>query len=483
MVYYYRSKECEENIMEEKKELNPVVQEEEKRLTLNKWVQGIVHYKWWVIGATLTSGVAGALGTQFGLNSITEKLTAGYTYNLATITDEDNVERFVDGTLFNYASVVSKGNMESIKASNEQFNKIDINKIVNNSAISVVRNVDYKTDSSNNVVPESRTVSYTITAKAKFFPSKEVGKEFIEALILSPKTSSSLAIARYSVTSYVSTNFSELSYSEKVGALQSQQRVIASTYENLEDKFGGYVIGNANGQTLAQISSDFNSVASKVSVLANAFYANGYVDYVSGQESQRILEIKAEAEANVKALESKQNELDVAKDLLKTMQSATVISTLQSESEYSKELIKLKNQITALSNEIDSMVKDLHWAGYYPNSEGVWEFNDFDEHNACYQLTNLDATWVSKNAAYGEELAAAASSLIVERSKATDSFKYMYDRYNNGVSILNSGYVEVKSSISWVIGFAVGLILGFLVTSFITGEIEVNGKKKEKESK
>ena len=39
--------------MEEKKELTPVVQEEEKRLTLNKWVQGIVHYKWWVIGATL----------------------------------------------------------------------------------------------------------------------------------------------------------------------------------------------------------------------------------------------------------------------------------------------------------------------------------------------------------------------------------------------------------------------------------------------
>ena len=59
----------------------------------------------------------------------------------------------------------------------------------------------------------------------------------------------------------------------------------------------------------------------------------------------------------------------------------------------------------------------------------------------------------------------------------------MYNHYNNGVSILNSGYVEVKSSISWVIGFAVGLILGFLVTSFITGEIEVNYQKKEKESK
>lgn len=469
--------------MEEKKELTPVVQEEEKRLTLNKWVQGIVHYKWWVIGATLGLGVAGALGTQFGLNSITEKLTAGYTYNLATITDEDNVERFVDGTLFNYASIVSKANMESIKANNEQFKKIDINKIVKNSAISVVRNVDYKTDSSNNVVPESRTVTYTITAKAKFFPSKEIGKEFIEALIYSPKQSSSNAIARYNVTSYINESLATLSYSKRVEALKLQQETIASTYEDLEEKFGGYVIGNEKGQTIAQISSDFNSVASTVSVLTNSFYANGYVDYVSGQEAARISEIKAEAEANVKKLESKQNELDVAKDLLKTMQSATVISTLQSESEYAKELIKLKNQIVALSNEIDGMVKDLHWAGYYQNNEGEWEFNDYDDRNACFQLTTLDPTWVANNAQYGEDLNAAATSLENERAEATESFKYMYNHYNNGVSVLNSGYVEVKSSISWVIGFAVGLILGFLVTSFITGEIEVNYQKKEKESK
>ena len=469
--------------MEEKKELTPVVQEEEKRLTLNKWVQGIVHYKWWVIGATLGLGVAGALGTQFGLNSITEKLTAGYTYNLATITDEDNVERFVDGTLFNYASIVSKANMESIKASNEQFKKIDINKIVKNSAISVIRNVDYKTDSSNNVVPESRTVTYTITAKAKFFPSKEVGKEFIEALIYSPKQSSSNAIARYNVTSYFSESLASQSYSKRVEALKLQQEAIASIYEDLEEKFGGYVIGNEQGQTIAQISSDFNSVASTVSMLTNSFYANGYVDYVSGQEATRINEIKAEAEANIKKLESKQSELDVAKDLLKTMQSATVISTLQSESEYAKELIKLKNQIVSLSNEIDSMVKDLHWAGYFENAEGEWEFDVSDERNACYQLTTLDPTWVANNTQYGENLNSAATSLEIERAEATESFKYMYNHYNNGVSVLNSGYVEVKSSISWVIGFAVGLILGFLVTSFITGEIEVNYQKKEKESK
>ena len=466
--------------MEEQKELIVNEQKEEvKRLTFQKWLKGIAHYKWWVIGGTLVLGVAGALGTEFGVNRITEKLTADYAYNLATITDEDNVERFVDGSLFNYSNVVSKGNMEAVKLSDEQFKKIDVDKIVKNSTITVTREVNYKTDSNGNVVANSRTVSYTITAKAKYFPSKEVGKKFVEALIYSPKTSSSLAIERYSVTSYITTTFSELSYPEKVGALQSQQKVIASTYQNLEEKFGGYVIGNGNGETLAQIISDFNSKSNKVGILANAFYANGYVDYVAGQESQRILAIKEEAEANIKALESKQNELDVAKDLLKTMQSATMISTLESESEYSKELIKLKNQIVALSNEIDGLVKDLHWAGYFANAEGEWVFDNTDTHNACYQLSTLDTTWVEKNTAYGEELAAAASSLIAERSEATDSFKYMYNHYNNGVAVFNSGYVQVKGNIAWPIGLVVGLILGFVISSIVTGQVEVYYKKEE----
>ena len=471
--------------MEEQKDL--IVeekQEEVKRLTFQKWIKGIAHYKWWVIGGTLVLGVAGALGTQFGVNQITEKLTADYAYNLATITDEDNAERFVDGTLFNYAAIVSKSNMEAVKASDPEFAKINIEKIVKNSAITVNRNVDYKTDKNGNVVPESRTVTFTITAKAKYFSNKETGKKFVEALIYSPKSSSSAAIARYQVTSYISEGFNNLSYSKKVDALQSQFKAIATAYESLDDRFGSNIIGNEKGQTLAQISSDFATGSSNINVLASAFYANGYVDYEAGQTAERILQIKEEAKANVKTLESKQNELDVAKDLLKTMQSATMISTLESESEYSKELIKLKNQIVSLSNEIDVMIKDLHWAGYFLNADDEWEFDSTDTHNACYQLTTLDTNWVSKNAQFGEDLLASAQALEAERNEATQSFRYVYNHYNNGVSVFNSGYVEVKGNVSWAIGLAVGLILGFVITSFVTGEVEVNYKKKEvKESK
>ena len=172
--------------------------------------------------------------------------------------------------------------------------------------------------------------------------------------------------------------------------------------------------------------------------------------------------------------------MEVAKDLLKTMQSATMISTLDSESEYSKELIKLKNQITNLSGELDSMIKDLHWAGYFANSDGEWAFDNTDTHNACYQLTTLDTTWVEKNAAFAEELSAAANSLENEKNEASESFKFMFNHYNNGVSVFNTGYVEVKGNVAWPIGLVVGLILGFVISSLITGEVEVYKKEEKK---
>ncbi len=467
--------------MEENKQLAPE-NLEEKKLTLNKWVKGIVHYKWWVIGATLGLGIVGALGTQIGLNRMTEKFTANYSYNLATITDEEGVERFVDGTLFNYASIVSKENMEAVKAENEDFSSINVDNLVKNNAISVSRTIDYKTDSSGNVLASSKIVTYNITARAKFFPSKNVGKDFIQALIYSPKESSSTAIARFNVTNHISSLFPSLSYNKKVNAIRLQDKAISSIYETLEDKFGGYVIVSELGDTLAQVSSDFAS-NTKAELLASSLYANGYVDYVSGSEEERIAQIKEEAEASIKTLESKQNELNVAKELLQTMQSATMISTLQSESEYSKELIKLKNQIASLSSEIDGMIKDLHWAGYYLNSDDEYVFDSADTKNACYQLSTLDSDWVTNNTDFNISLAAVASALEAERQEATAVFRYLYNHYNNGVSVLNSGYVQVKGNISWVIGLAFGLIVGFLVTSFVTGEVEVNYVKKEKESK
>ena len=469
---------------EEKKELAPKSEETSNKLTFNAWLKGIVHYKFWVIGGTLALGLIGALGVQFGVNPITEKLHAEYNYNLATITDEDGIERFVDGTVFNYAGIASRATLEQIKQSDEDFKNINTEKLFKSSAITVSKSIDYKTDSTGATIPGSKVVKYSVEAVAKYFPSKEIGRKFIERMIYYPQTVSSQAIARYNVTSYLGNDFANKSYSKKVSALLQQYNGISAIYSSLDDTFGGYVIGNSKGETLDQITADFVSSNSNVQLLANSFYANSFVDYVAGEENARIAEIKHEADANALLLRSKQNELEINMDLLNAMQTTNV--STQTESEYAKEIIRLKNSVSALSKEIDQLMKDLHWAGYYLNeSTGNYEFKDSDTNNACYKLAHVSeqADWVARNTAFNNDLMSSSESLLNERDEATTTFRHLYSHYKNSVSVYNSGYINVTGSIHWAIGLVGGLILGFLLTSFVTGEVEVNYKKKEKESK
>ena len=127
------------------------------------------------------------------------------------------------------------------------------------------------------------------------------------------------------------------------------------------------------------------------------------------------------------------------------------------------------------------MIKDLNWAGFFLNDQNEYVFDATDTNNACYQLTEKDPTWVANNDAYALALADGRNQLENERQEATSVFKFLYTHYNNGASILGTGRVQVKGSVNWVIGLVCGLVIGFALSTFVTGELELNGKGKKKE--
>ena len=472
--------------MSEEKNSNVVViqdngEKKTNKLTGEKWIKGIVKHKWCVIGTTLITGVICFAGVNWGVNALTEKLNASYTYNLATEVDENNVERYVNGKLFDYASVVSRTRMQAIKDSDEEFKRINIDKIIKNNAISVTRNVNFDTDANDKNVTSTKTISYTINAKARFFPNKEVGKRFIEKLIYLPLQDSTDSINSYNVTSFITASFDELSYLDKVNLLEKQYNEINTTYLELDEKFGGHVSANTDGQTLNQLYSDFIYSNSNVLTLVNSLYAHGYVDYEAGHENERIAEIKANADALVVSLKAKTKELKTLNELMERLQNITTISTVEEESELIKEIIKIKGEIVDASNEITGLIKVLNWSGYYENAEGEYVFDDTDTKNACYQLKTLDPTWVANNAKYANDITASASALEIERNEATQVFRYVYIFFNNGLSILNSGYVELKGSVHWSIGLIGGLLLGFVASSLIMAEYTISKEKQESE--
>ena len=465
--------------MSEKQNSNVIVvqdNEEKKvrRLTWASYIKGICTHKWWVVGATVLTGFVGFAGVHWGINSMRETLAVSYSYKLATEVGDDKTERFVNGEVFDYSSVVTKKAFEYVKSDDSVFKDLDIDALYNKGAISVTRNInaDYENE-----------ITYTLSAKAKSFKNVEIGRKFMLALVNYPLAQSTAAIDSYSITSTISDDFEELPYVNKAAALQKQYAAINDNYTKLETKFGASVAVDSSGKTLTQSINDFKAKASDVPNLVGSMYSNGYVDYVEGKENERIAQIKSDAEATIVSLESKKDQKQTKIDLLTSMQSATIVSTLTSESEYVKEMISLKNQIEAISDEIRDLTLNLNWAGYFENeTTHKYEFDDTDETNACYHLAHVStlADWVKANKAFNEEMLLSAKNLKSELTSANNAFHYVYG-VNNAITIWGSGSVSLVNSIPWAIGLIGGLILGFVVSSLITGEIEGTKRLKEEE--
>lgn len=475
--------------MEEKK--NVIIFQDESGKKTSKWSwekcgRGIKRHKWWVIGTTIVVGALGLLANEFVLNRQTQKLNARYIYNLATEVDEKTgVERYIDGSLFNYASVISKTNLEDVKKSNDAFAKINVAKIVKENAINITKEINYQFDENDKPIKETRTVEYTISAKAKYFPTKEVGKEFIEAVISSPVASSSKAIKNYSVTSYIDEDFSSLTLSQKVRLLKSQHKAIEDTFEKLEKKFSASAIGNENGDSINKLFVNFktqNSTGSstKVDSLMGALYANSYVDYKEGKEAEIAARIDALCKSYAQVYSSKQSDLNSLKSSLTALSSTSLIQTVTDGSEYLDTIIKLNEQILLLEDEIEDVVKVLNYGGYYLNSDGVFVFDNTDTTNAIYHLNHLTPEWVNGCKAFVEDLQSTTTSLQADCEKTTAIYRYSYENYQNSVTIQETGSVQVKGGITMFVGLAAGLVLGFAVSTFVVTAIEVYKKEEEK---
>ena len=475
--------------MEEKK--NVIIFQDESGKKTSKWSwekcgRGIKRHKWWVIGTTIVVGALGLLANEFVLNRQTQKLNARYIYNLATEVDEKTgVERYIDGSLFNYASVISKANLEDVKNSNDAFAKINVAKIVKDNAINITKEINYQFDENDKPIKETRTVEYTITAKAKYFPTKEVGKEFIEAVIASPVASSSKAIKNYSVTSYIDDDFASLTLNQKVRLLKSQYKTIEETFENLEKKFSSSAVGNENGDTINKLFVNFktkNSTGSstKVDSLMGALYANSYVDYKEGEEAKIAAQIDALCKSYAQVYSNKQSDLNSLKSSLTALSNTSLIQTVTDGSEYLDTIIKLNEQILLLEDEIEDVAKVLNYGGYYLNSDGVFVFDNTDTTNAIYHLNHLTPEWVNGCKAFVEDLQATTTSLQADCEKTTAVYRYSYENYQNSVTIQETGSVQVKGGITMFVGLAAGLVLGFAVSTFVVTAIEVYKKEEEK---
>lgn len=453
-----------------------------------KFGKAIKNYKWWIVGSTLVGGVLGLLGNHLVLNKETQKLSARYLYNIAVDTyGTDSTERFVDGSVFNYASVISAQNLKSVRDSNEKYAKINVDKLVKENAFTVARVINYQLDENDKPIIDTKSVEYTITIKAKYFKDIEVGKSFVEDVISSPVAASTNAVNSYSLPSYLdSTN--QAGFESQAKNMVKQYRSIIDTYEKLQKKFGGSAGGNEAGESINKLHIGFKNEftidsAAASDALLGSLYANSYVDYEVGHEDEAIAKIEQLGKSNVQIYNNRLSELNALKDRLNSLTALQIIQTVEDDTEYVKTIVELSEKIATAQDEIDDIVKTLNYCGYYKNSEGQFVFDDTDETNAIYHLQHATTAWKEGCAAFKASLAEWNTKFQAATEKASQIFRFVYNNYQNSMTLLDSGSVQVKGGITIAVGLLGGLILGFAVSTFVCTTIEIGKKEEESEAK
>ena len=474
---------------EEKKQEQQVVEEivteeiveDPHRWTFLKYIKSIARFKWWVIGFTLFGAVAGYLGFRFILNPMKKVLSTTYTYDLAgTYTDTDTMS-FIDGTLFNPYELASRENLEAVKASDDKYASIDINKIVSDNAIVISKNVIILNE--NDTTGKSMEINYVISAKSKYFKNDDLGKAFLFDVINLAKELSTKAIGNYEAKIVFTDNFDTLTFDKEIALLEEQYNYIYSSYNELIDSFGSVASGDENGKKLSEIQTEFISqyyvsgVSSFTEVLAGQKDANKYVNYTAGHEDEKIEEIHTLCSSYIQTIKTNNKTIVVYEDRLdKLLASSSIIGT---DTNVSNQITELNSNIIKLKMNNSYLDKELNNNGYFLNGSGEYVFDALNENTTIYKLTQKDANWVSGNLKFGNEVKAYKQLLLDNNEELTSTYKYCYSQYKNKINIQNGGYVNLTGKIPNVIGAAAGLAVGFIISSLITATIYIYKEEEE----
>ncbi|MGN1060224.1 MAG: hypothetical protein ACI4QN_00675, partial [Candidatus Coproplasma sp.] len=154
---------------------------------------------------------------------------------------------YPDGKTFRFQDMVSLEYMEAVKASDEKFKDIDIEKISEKDGLLIYRTsvVDGDEDKADLSIND-KIYDYRFVAEGKYFPNQEIANEFLRALAAYPAeyTKSSLEKVDFKKNLLLYGSSSIKRYNDKLSILNNEYDYLVSQYNSLISSFGDSLIVN-----------------------------------------------------------------------------------------------------------------------------------------------------------------------------------------------------------------------------------------------
>ncbi len=218
--------------------------EEESKgaLTIGDFFRVIFRRKWIVLAVTVAALLIGVLLIQLVVNPIK---TSYQVYFSMEYPGRSSV--YPDGKTFRFQDMTSLEYLQAVKASDEKFADIDVEKMSENDGITIfntsVREESGETDKEEITINE-KLYEYKFVAQGKYFPNEETATAFLRALAAYPAEYTKSSLEKVSFTknllSYDSASVKR--YSDKLSILNNQYSSLVSQYGSLINSFGDNLV-------------------------------------------------------------------------------------------------------------------------------------------------------------------------------------------------------------------------------------------------
>lgn len=462
---------------EDNKEKNP------KRLTFSKYWHYVAKFRYWIIGLTLFFTVLSYLFSFIYLNPKSRVLTSTFTLNfpLQQVINEnitnnsdnsDNIEyTYFDGTTFSYQSIISNDSLNYVMnntfTDDEKTNKkysFSLEKINDYNAISIQQATNTVNNNNVAVIPNK----YIITATVKYLGNNStIAKDFISDLL---KRANEIAVEKLSTSSLLKTlpnSISSLSYESTISQLSKQYNLITESYSELEKNVSSNLIFEDNislRMRKSDLTSKYNTSSTNTIFddLKNEKSTRCFYKYDINRNLDDVInevEIKAINDSN--GLENIQKQITDKKDAISSY------NRTDGDSKLSEYYIQLNNELEQLQEQARNYQASIDNYGY--SSDGNYVDGSILDNLNKAKTGNHE--WVEANQSFNTKLDNYYNMLKTDADKANSDYIYVYKTASNGVLYDIAGIATIDGEINDFIVAAVGLVLGYLLSSIICAYI------------
>ena len=443
-----------------------IVEEEKEGISIGDIFKKIWHAKITLGVSFVIILVLGVFGIHYLYTKPNQIYTGSVTYQFKGSTEG----LYPNGTTFDYRTMIEPEQLETIKNSKEEYANIDIDKMLENNAISVSLLTGQTTNENGETVTVDLPNYVSIQCSASYFDNETQAKNFLKDVLDAPNN---LANSLYDAIDFESNltlaNVS-LTYEDQIDYLILQRDLVIENYEELSSVFGRNAYTDQNrtstiAQTLTSIKSFFttNNLSSLQTLATNEQYVKSAQEGEITKLTNELNRLVAEYNSNLNQINNLQTEWDKI-----TNSGSTIIS---SPNDFLTAIYELTTANSKLYDRIETLSQKLGYTLTTSSDKLVLNKNEGEQ------------TYKKATPEFKTQLNTITTNLTTYTEQLQLTTEYLYTNYAKPIYTLTS-VVELSGGLNiflnGAISFVVAAILACVIAG-IKGNIDIKKEEKNKQ--